>query len=44
MAPPIFGMAAQVFQGYDTVLMISVGLLLLSIVLFLSLGRYPDEE
>ncbi|MDC0052933.1 MFS transporter [Gammaproteobacteria bacterium] len=44
MAPPIFGMAAQVFQGYETVLMISVGLLLLSIVLFLSLGRYPDEE
>jgi len=33
-----------VFQGYETVLMISVGLLLLSIVLFLSLGRYPDEE
>lgn len=44
MAPPIFGMAAQVFQGYETVLLISVGLLLLSILLFLSLGRYPDEE
>jgi MFS family permease len=44
LAPPIFGMAAQVFQGYETVLMISVGLLLLSIVLFLSLGQYPEEE
>lgn len=44
MAPPIFGMAAQVFQGYETVLLISVGLLLLSILLFLSLGRYPDED
>jgi MFS family permease len=44
IAPPLFGMAAQTYQGYGTILSISVGLLLVSILLFLSLGRYPDEE
>ena len=44
IAPPLFGMAAQMFQGYGTILSISIGLLLVSILLFLSLGRYPDEE
>ena len=44
IAPPLFGMAAQMFQGYGTMLSISIGLLLVSILLFLSLGRYPDEE
>ena len=44
IAPPLFGMAAQMFQGYRTMLSISIGLLLVSILLFLSLGRYPDEE
>ena len=44
IAPPQFGMAAQMFQGYGTMLSISIGLLLVSILLFLSLGRYPDEE
>jgi len=44
IAPPLFGMAAQMFQGYGTTLSISIGLLLVSILLFLSLGRYPDEE
>ncbi|MDA8734969.1 MFS transporter [Porticoccaceae bacterium] len=44
IAPPLFGMAAQMFQGYGTMLSISIGLLLISILLFLSLGRYPDEE
>ena len=44
IAPPLFGMAAQLFQGYGTMLSISIGLLLVSILLFLSLGRYPDEE
>jgi MFS family permease len=44
IAPPLFGMAAQMFQGYGTMLTISIGLLLVSILLFLSLGRYPDEE
>ena len=44
IAPPLFGMAAQMFQGYGTMLSISIGLLLVSILLFLSLGRYQDEE
>jgi MFS family permease len=44
IAPPLFGMAAQMFQGYGTMLSISIGLLLVSILLFLLLGRYPDEE
>ena len=44
IAPPLFGAVAQAFQGYATMLSISVGLLLLSIVLFLLLGKYPDEE
>ena len=44
IAPPLFGIAAQMFQGYGTMLSISIGLLLVSILLFLSLGRYPDEE
>ncbi len=44
IAPPLFGMAAQMFQGYGTMLSISIGLLLVCILLFLSLGRYPDEE
>jgi MFS family permease len=44
IAPPLFGMAAQMFQGYGTMLSISIGLLLVSILLFLSLGRYPNEE
>ena len=44
IAPPLFGMAAQMFQGYGTMLGISIGLLLVSILLFLLLGRYPDEE
>jgi len=44
IAPPIFGAAAQVFQGYTTILTASVAMLLLSIVLFLSLGKYPADE
>lgn len=44
IAPPLFGAAAQAFGGYTTMLSISVGLLILSIVLFLALGKYPDEE
>lgn len=42
IAPPLFGAFAQAFQGYTTILTISVGLLVLSIALFLALGRYPD--
>jgi predicted MFS family arabinose efflux permease len=41
IAPPIYGAAAQAWGGYNTILTISIGLLALSIVLFLSLGRYP---
>jgi len=43
IAPPLFGAFAQAFQGYATILTISVGLLLLSIALFLALGKYPDD-
>ncbi|MDA9566065.1 MFS transporter, partial [Porticoccaceae bacterium] len=32
IAPPLFGMAAQMFQGYGTMLSISIGLLLISIL------------
>lgn len=41
IAPPLFGAIAQAYQGYTVMLMISVGLLLISIALFLALGRYP---
>ena len=43
IAPPLFGAFAQAFQGYTTILTISVGLLLISIALFLALGKYPDD-
>lgn len=44
IAPPIFGAAAQAFGGYTMVLNAAIVLLIVSIVLFLSLGKYPDEE
>ncbi|NNE61706.1 MAG: MFS transporter [Woeseia sp.] len=44
IAPPLFGAFAQAFQGYTTILTISVGLLVLSIALFLALGRYPAAD
>lgn len=44
IAPPIFGASAQAFQGYTTILSISVGLLVLSILLFLALGKYPTAD
>ena len=44
IAPPLFGAAAQAYQGYDVILTVSVALLLISILLFLALGRYPDAE
>lgn len=43
IAPPIYGAAAQAWGGYNTILGISIGLLALSIALFLSLGRYPVQ-
>lgn len=44
LAPPLFGGAAQAFNGYGFILSVSVGLLLLSIALFLALGKYPAES
>ncbi|MBT8083847.1 MAG: MFS transporter [Woeseia sp.] len=43
IAPPLFGAVAQANQGYTTMLQISVGMLVLSILLFIALGKYPDE-
>ncbi len=40
-APPLFGAMAQAHQGYNFILTVSVGLLVLSIGLFLALGKYP---
>ncbi len=44
IAPPLFGAAAQAFGGYATVLLAAIAGLLVSIGLFLTLGKYPDEE
>ena len=44
IAPPLFGAVAQAYQGYNVMLSISVGLLLLSILLFLALGKYPASD
>ncbi len=44
IAPPLFGAVAQAYKGYDTMLMISVGLLIVSMLLFLALGKYPENE
>ncbi len=44
IAPPIFGATAQIFQGYTTILTWSIGMLFLSIILFLTLGKYPVIE
>lgn len=41
IAPPLFGGLAQAFQGYSTVMWMAIGLLILSIFLFLALGKYP---
>jgi MFS family permease len=44
LGPPVYGVAAQAAGGYGPVLQISAGLLVLCIVLFLALGKYPPEE
>ncbi len=44
IAPPLFGAVAQAYGGYSIVLMTSVAMLLVSILLFLALGKYPSEE
>lgn len=43
VAPPLMGEAAAAFSGYDQPMLILIGLLALSILLFLSLGKYPEE-
>jgi predicted MFS family arabinose efflux permease len=43
IGPPIFGGVGQL-HGYDTILVISIGVLVLSIILFLLMGRYPKQE
>lgn len=42
IAPPVYGALAQANGGYGVVLMVSIGLAVVSIVLFLALGRYPN--
>jgi len=44
IAPPLFGAVAQAYQGYTVMLSISVALLLISILLFLALGKYPASD
>ena len=43
IAPPLMGEAAMAWGGYDRPLLIFIALLVLSIVLFLSLSKYPEE-
>lgn len=42
IAPPIYGGIAASNGSYDSILTISVGLLIISMVLFLLLGKYPE--
>ncbi|MCG8440484.1 MAG: MFS transporter [Caulobacterales bacterium] len=44
IGPPIYGSLSQSWGGYNPVLLMSAGILCVSIVLFLMLGRYPSEE
>ena len=44
IAPPLFGAGAAAWQGYGMVLNGSIGLLVLSIILYLMLGKYPDAQ
>ncbi len=44
IAPPLFGAGAAAWQGYGMVLNGSIALLILSIILYLSLGKYPDAQ
>ena len=43
IAPPIFGQMAAATGSYTTPLYIGIGILVLSIGLFLMLGKYPEE-
>ena len=44
LGPPVYGAAAQATGGYASILQLSAGLLVLCIVLFLALGKYPSQE
>ncbi|MEM8984451.1 MAG: MFS transporter [Pseudomonadota bacterium] len=44
IAPPAFGAVAQGTGGYSTILTVAIGLLVLSMLLFLALGKYPDND
>jgi MFS family permease len=44
LGPPVYGAVAHATGGYSTILQISVGLLIVCIILFLSLGKYPSED
>jgi len=43
IAPPLFGAVAQATGGYATVLSVAVGMLVACIVMFLAMGRYPEQ-
>lgn len=43
IAPPLFGAVAQATGGYATMLLAAVVMLVASIVMFLALGRYPED-
>lgn len=44
LGPPVYGAVAQNTGGYTLITTVSVGLLMLCILLFLLLGKYPAEE
>jgi len=44
IAPALFGLGAEVFGGYGLVLNGAIGLLVLSIIFYLMMGRYPEES
>jgi MFS family permease len=44
LGPPVYGAVAQATGGYTAILQYSVGLLILCIILFLALGKYPAQE
>ncbi|MEM1261384.1 MAG: MFS transporter [Pseudomonadota bacterium] len=44
IAPPAFGAVAQATGGYTTILSVAIGLLVLSMLLFLALGKYPESD
>lgn len=44
IAPVIFGASASSSGSYDQILTVSIGLLVLSMALFLMLGKYPEQE